>query len=189
MMQAWLIILSYLLTALGNSLNDLDLFTSDFTANSDELLFQYDDVETELLPTSFAWDLDEASPPQEGALVADALDDANACVTESPEPAVKLRARGAECEINEIEASKKPPRNRKKYPNTILGSPYSSMVDWATSLEDFACNNHGFTYAVCDSGNVQDNERMFIGQYFSLSYCDLCEFVRNPSLFSLWPCR
>lgn len=180
-MQAWLIILSYLLTALGNSVNDLDLFTSDFSADSDELLFEYDDVETEPLLTSFAWDLHDTSLPQEGALMADALDGANTCATDSLEPAVKLRSRGAECETNDDEASTNPSGGEKKNPNTILGFPYIRMKNWATSFEDFTCNNHGFTYAVCDSGNFEDIERMFIGQYFSLSHCDLCK--RNPLCF------
>lgn len=186
-MQAWIIILSCLLTASGNPLVDLDLFTGDFTANSDESLFQYNNVETESLPTSLGWDLDDASLPQPGALLADVLDDASTCTSESTEPIVSLQARGAECAIDEFEVGRgpprMPPRKNKFNPNAIPGllSPLSP-AEVTTSLEEFTCNNQGFMYAVCDSGHLGDNEKMFIGQYFSLSYCDLCMFVRESLL-------
>lgn len=182
-MQAWLIILSCLLTALGNPLADLDLFTGDFTANNDESLFQYDEVETDPLPTSLAWDLDDASLPQQGALLADSLNDASACASESAEPAVRRRARGAECAIDESEADKRPRRKNKFNPNAISGLAYPpSPADLTGSLEELICNNQGFTYAVCDSGILGNNERMFMGQYYSLSSCDLCMFVKESVL-------
>lgn len=186
-MQAWLIILSYLLTASGNPLTDLDLFTGDFLANNDESLFQYSDIETEPLSASLAWDLDDTSLPQEGALLADALDDANACASESTESVISLRARGAECAIDEFEGARKPlrmPSRKNKFnPNAIpvLLSPLRP-VDLTTSLEEFTCNNQGFLYAVCDSGNPGDNVKMFIGQYFSLSHCDLGMFFTESLL-------
>ena len=183
MMQAWLVILSYLLTISGNPLADSDLFTGDFTADNDESLFQYNDVEAEPLSTSLAWDLADASLPQQEAVLADALDDADACASENNESVVRLRARGAECAIDGFEAAKRPPRMppRKNNfnPSSIPGSlPPLDLTDLTTSLEEFTCNSRGFIHAVCDSGYPGDNEKMFIGQYFTLSHCNLCMFFR-----------
>lgn len=187
-MQTWLIIVFYLFTARGSSLADLDLFTGDFTgdstgdstgdfaANNDESLFQYNEVGTEPIPTSLAWDLDDASLPQEGALLAGTLDYTNACASDSAEPAVKLRARGPVCESDDTEGTGGPGRRTKSF-SWLLKSHEISPAALATSLEEFSCNNQGFRYAVCDSGGFYDVERMLIAPYYTLINCDLCMFV------------
>lgn len=182
-MHVWLIVLSYLFTSTGNSLADLDLFTGELTADIDESLFQYNNIDTEPTPTLLAWDLDDAILPPEEALLADTLDYAHACASESTEPAVRLRARGAQCPADEAEAVKKPPR-KKNNPNWFVGSYEVNAADLAITMEDFTCHNQGYTYAVCDSGDLADVARMFAGQYCSLSHCDLCMFL-GESLFYL----
>ena len=170
-MQNWLIILSYLFMAAGKSLADVDFFTGDFTANEEDSLFQFNAVEAEPLPTLLAWDLDDLSFPDDGALWDDPLDYTNACTSDSTELSVNLRARGSICEDYEIV---KKPRRKKNNPHWFVGSHGISPADMAMPFEEFVCSNRGYRYAVCDSGDPEGVERMFTGLYCSLSHCDLC---------------
>lgn len=172
-MQTWFIILSYLFNAMGNSLADLDLFTGDGAVSNDEMLPQYDDAGTEPPITSPAWSLDDASSPQEGSFLADTLDYTNTCDSDSTPPPVKLRAREPLCETGETgeaDVTKKPRKKSAPIPSWFVGSPE------ITSFEELTCHARGYLYAVCDSGDPTDIDNMFINQFFSLSYCDLCMF-------------
>lgn len=167
---------------MSNSLADLDLFPDDFTASSDDSIFQYNEDGADPFPTSPAWDLDDPSLSQQGALFADTLVYNDACASDDTEPGLKIRARGPECANDEIEATDKP-RRKNEDPSWSPGSHQIRPADTATSLEEFTCHLEGYNYAVCDSGDPTDIESPDTGQYCSLSHCDLCMLVGKSLAF------
>jgi hypothetical protein len=181
-MRSSFILILYLFAAVGDSLADLDLL-SDFISYGDEmlfpqdeLLFEYDQVGTAHTFESLAWNLDDAFPLQEESFLADTIDVTDVCTLDSMQPVGKVRARGPVCEAP-------PPRKKKpKAPFWVQQADDRDLLGLTFTLEELACNNQGYEYIVCDSGDLRDSELM-ISMHYHLEKCDLCTFACGyPSL-------
>ncbi len=179
-MRSSFILILYLFATIWDSLADLGLF-SDFISYDDdeilfpldELLFEYDQVGTGgHTLESLAWNFDDVFQLQEESFVADTIDVTDVCTLDSIQPVGKVRARGPVCET--------PPPRKNRSPAAFWVQQSDDRDLWGLTftLEELACNNQGYEYIVCDSGDRGDLELVF-SMHYELKNCDLCMFACN----------
>jgi hypothetical protein len=171
----------------GCSRADLDLF-SDVAYNSNddegdgggEVSFPYDGSGAGLsIESTLPWDLYD---DQNDSFLADTgiiIDD---CASKSLEPVGKPRLRAREG--GPVCGTQEPQEKKATAPFWQLQDDPRGGTDLTLTLEEFSCNVHGYEFAVCDSGNMNDLKPMVLS-HFILEYCDLCEFAPGASVFPL----
>lgn len=177
-MRSWFVPILYLFVAIADSLAYPDIFNDVFSYDVDmlspqyEIPFGYDEIGTGHTFDSLAWNLDNAFPLQEESFIADRIDFTDACILDSLEPVGKVRARRPVCE------TPLPRKKRPSIPFWMLQSDERDIpLDLTLTLEEFACNDRGYEYVVCDSGDQGNSEpdEIFMNHYYLLN-CDLCKF-------------